>query len=104
MSLTITNREVQQNEIGCILVDNGAYHESLRLCPIAWPTGNVELHIESRLDTARDPLSTQVRYRTMLDRAGLIRLQQAIDAALTLTALPVLQEQGDKLASRTKPI
>ena len=82
MSLKTTNCKLQQNEIGCTLADKGASTTSLRLLPRTSPPDSVEFLIECRFD--RDPLSTKELYSTILDRAGLIRLQQAISAALAL--------------------
>ena len=90
MSLKTTNCKLQQNEIGCTLADKGASTTSLRLLPRTSPPDSVEFLIECRFD--RDPLSTKELYSTILDRAGLIRLQQAISAALALAPLSILRE------------
>lgn len=64
------------------LGDVGAWHESLLIQPVAHPRGAVSVRIESLLDTARVPTDVQVRYRATLDRDALLRLREAIDAAL----------------------
>jgi hypothetical protein len=64
------------------LVDVGVYEERVLITPMLRPEGWVELRVESRLDSARNPEDLHVRYRVTLDRAGLLRLRGVLDAAL----------------------
>ena len=94
MSLNVISHEATQHATGCALVDIGPYHESLRIWPIARLAGSVELSIESRFDTAIDPDALRLRYRTTLDRAGLVRMKDAIGQAIALLAIQDAQRVG----------
>ena len=94
MSLNVISHEATQHATGCALVDIGPYHESLRIWPIARLAGSVELSIESRFDTAIDPDASRLRYRTTLDRAGLVRMKDAIGQAIALLAIQDAQRVG----------
>ena len=94
MSLNVISHEATQHATGCVLVDIGPYHESLRIWPIARLAGSVELSIASRFDTAIDPDASRLRYRTTLDRAGLVRMRDAIGQAIALLAIQDAQRVG----------
>jgi hypothetical protein len=64
------------------LVDVGVYEERVLITPMLRPKGWAELRVESRLDSARNPEDPHVRYRVTLDRQGLLRLREVVDAAL----------------------
>jgi hypothetical protein len=64
------------------LVDVGVYEERVLITPMLRPEGWAELRVESRLDSARNPEDLHVRYRVTLDRQGLLRLREVVDAAL----------------------
>jgi hypothetical protein len=64
------------------LVDVGIYKERVLITPMLRPEGWAELRVESRLDSARNPEDLHVRYRVTLDRQGLLRLREVVDAAL----------------------
>ena len=64
------------------LVDVGVYKERVLITPMLRPDGWAELRVESRLDSARNPEDLHVRYRVTLDRQGLLRLREVVDAAL----------------------
>jgi hypothetical protein len=64
------------------LVDVGVYKERVLITPMLRPEGWAELRVESRLDSARNPEDLHVRYRVTLDRQGLLRLREVVDAAL----------------------
>ena len=94
MSLNVISHEATQHATGCALVDIGPYDESLRIWPIARLAGSVELSIASRFDTAIDPDASRLRYRTTLDRAGLVRMKDAIGQAIALLAIQDAQRVG----------
>ena len=64
------------------LVDVSVYEERVLITPMLRPEGWVELRVESRLDSSRNPQDVHVRYRVTLDRAGSLRLRGVLDAAL----------------------
>jgi hypothetical protein len=64
------------------LVDVGVYKERVLITHMLRPEGWAELRVESRLDSARNPEDLHVRYRVTLDRQGLLRLREVVDAAL----------------------
>ena len=64
------------------LVDVGVYEERVLITPMLRPEGWAELRVEGRLDSARNPDDVHVRYRVTLDRQGLLRLREVVDAAL----------------------
>lgn len=63
-------------------MDVGVYEERVLITPMLRPEGWAELRVESRLDSARNPEDLHVRYRVTLDRQGLLRLREVVDAAL----------------------
>lgn len=64
------------------LLTSGVYEQRLCLEALTMPSGWAELRVESLLATAREPAAPQVRYRVTLDREGLKRLRDIVDAAL----------------------